>query len=279
MSQHSCESGPEEDFYSPLRCGAQYHKPDLPSAESSAAPDCTDENLPETAHDLQSWAKFNQKRKEATASRYWWQVDGLADASFPQNSATLRRRIQVTKQWSHVFDHIGSMEGKPGVRYLGRHLSADEAAKLRQQWQDRYPKVWHSDKGGNGRETPQQRASATASKKVRTAAWDDLLALEASERIPLPWHMRYRSDPYGNVVALDARGSSVSAFEVDHTFPWARGGLSLPANFMALFWRSNRIIKRDKIPTAMTSEELNSMQYGLSVDQFLAILALRDAQP
>ncbi|BDA44452.1 hypothetical protein COCOBI_05-6360 [Coccomyxa sp. Obi] len=274
-SQHSCESEPEEDFYSPLRCGAQHHTPDLPSAASSAAPDCSDTKLPETAHLRQSGASVGQERKEATSNGYWWQDDGLSDAPFPPEF----RDPKVTKQWSYVFDHIGSMEGKSGLWYLGRQLSADEAATIRQQWRDRYPKVVHSAKGGNGRETPQQRASATASKKVRMAAWDDLLTLEANEQIPPPWHMRYRSDPYGNVVALDARGSSVCAFEVDHIFPWARGGLSVPENFMALFWRSNRNIKNDRIPTAMTSDERDSMQCGLSVDQFLAILALRDAQP
>lgn len=69
----------------------------------------------------------------------------------------------------------------------------------------RYPKIVHSARAGNGRETPQQRASATASKKVRMAAWDDLLALEANERIPPPWHMRYRSAwPEGSLeVATD----------------------------------------------------------------------------
>lgn len=56
-----------------------------------------------------------------------------------------------------------------------------------------------------------------------------------------------RSDPYGNVVALEARGSCVCAFEVDHIFPWARGGLSVPANFMALYWRSNRNVKNDRV--------------------------------
>lgn len=50
----------------------------------------------------------------------------------------------------------------------------------------------HSARGGNRRETPRQRASATSSKKTRLAAWDELLKLEATERIPPPWHMRFR---------------------------------------------------------------------------------------
>ncbi len=48
-------------------------------------------------------------------------------------------------------------------------------------------------------------------------------------------------------MALEARGSCVCAFEVDHIFPWARGGLSVVENFMALFWRSNRNVKNDKV--------------------------------
>ena len=48
-------------------------------------------------------------------------------------------------------------------------------------------------------------------------------------------------------MTLEAKGNSVCAFEVDHIFPWSRGGLSVPANLMALFWRSNRNIKNDKV--------------------------------
>lgn len=82
-SQHSCEPEPEVDFYSPLRCGAQYHTPDLPSAVSSPAPDGTDARLTEAAHVGQSRADIDQQSREATGSQYWWQVDGLADAPFP----------------------------------------------------------------------------------------------------------------------------------------------------------------------------------------------------
>lgn len=78
----------------------------------------------------------------------------------------------------------------------------------------------------------------TGCKKARCTAWDRLLALEENKRIPPRWLERYRSNPYGNVVALEAKGRSVCAFDVDHIFPWARGGLSVPANLMALFWRT-----------------------------------------
>lgn len=41
----------------------------------------------------------------------------------------------------------------------------------------------------------------------------------------------------GNVVALNAaRKGSVCGFQLDHIFPWSRGGLTVEANLMALHW-------------------------------------------
>ena len=52
-----------------------------------------------------------------------------------------------------------------------------------------------------------------------------------------------RCDAYGNVVALHAKGDAVCSFDVDHIFPWSRGGLSVPVNLMAVYWGANRHVK------------------------------------
>ena len=84
--------------------------------------------------------------------------------------------------------------------------------------------------------------------------------------------MAHRCDPYGNIVSRDAKSESLCAFELDHVFPWSRGGLSVPANFMAVHFGANRHVKRSKVRNAMTEEEVESMQTGLSVEQFLELV-------
>ena len=56
----------------------------------------------------------------------------------------------------------------------------------------RYPKVAHSNKQGNGRETPAHRTNTTGNVNVRAQAWADLIKLEGSERIPLRHRKRFR---------------------------------------------------------------------------------------
>ena len=44
-------------------------------------------------------------------------------------------------------------------------------------------------------------------------------------------------------MALHAKGDAVCSFDVDHIFPWSRGGLSIPENLMAVYWGANRHVK------------------------------------
>ena len=64
-----------------------------------------------------------------------------------------------------------------------------------------------------------------------------------AEAVRAEGHAHCRSDAYGNVVALHAKGDAVCSFDVDHIFPWSRGGLSVPENLMALYWGANRHVK------------------------------------
>ena len=45
---------------------------------------------------------------------------------------------------------------------------------------------------GNGRETVAQRAKATASERNKDLAWEDLLSVEGTKRIPLDFRKFYR---------------------------------------------------------------------------------------
>ena len=90
--------------------------------------------------------------------------------------------------------------------------------------------------------------------------------------IHITYHIIGRCDPYGNVVSRYASSEAMCAFELDHVFPWSRGGLSVPANFMAVHFGANRHVKRSKIRNAFTEGEVDAMQAGLSVDKFLELI-------
>lgn len=216
----------------------------------------------------------------------WWQ--GLPDdAPFPPEFQDPRDPARRTKKiTNYLFDVIGPVKGQNGptmYEYRGQVMDSKAASTRRLMWEERYPATPRANKEGNGRETVRKRVESTRDPELRRSAWADLLLLEGTERIKeelgSPWCKKYRSDPYGNVVALEAAGEAVCAFELDHIFPWSRGGLSVSANFMAIYWGANRFVKNDKIPNALTEDEIERMNCGLSVDSFIALVQQRKNIP
>ena len=119
-----------------------------------------------------------------------------------------------------------------------KKLSKLEASNLRARWTTAYPVLPDTKSHGNGRE---KTRPDTSSAKLRQEAWDALMDLEENVklRLELPKNLKddFRLDPFGNVVALRAEPRfSVCGFQVDHIFPWARGGLTVRNNLMALHW-------------------------------------------
>ena len=84
----------------------------------------------------------------------------------------------------------------------------------------------------------------------------------------------FRLDMYGNVVSIEANTfGALTYFDVDHLFPWSRGGRSVQANFAAVHYGANRWAKSDKlIPTLNCREgervRENNCLRGISRTQF-----------
>lgn len=57
----------------------------------------------------------------------------------------------------------------------------------------------------------------------------------------------FRLDAVGNVLCRTAVDKSVLSWDVDHCFPWIRGGKSDVSNFHLLHWDANRNVKNDLI--------------------------------
>lgn len=74
----------------------------------------------------------------------------------------------------------------------------------------------------------------------------------------------FRLDHYGNVLALKAEKSSLTQWDVDHIFPYSKGGLSKLGNLRIILSRANRIVKRDRFEALIQPEK---MKIGISVEQ------------
>ena len=80
---------------------------------------------------------------------------------------------------------------------------------------------------------------------------------------------------YGNIVSLSksaggqAENYHLVFFDVDHIFPFSRGGRSVVKNFEAVQYCANRFVKGDNLVPMLSPVKL---QCGLSKDQFIAIV-------
>ena len=153
---------------------------------------------------------------------------------------------------------------------------------------------------GKNRLHPSETLSyrSTQCRKEWHACWDtlDRTAIEkawkqAMGTVPIISVMdNFRVDAFGNVVSKLAKSKAVCAFEVDHVFPWSRGGCSRRGNFAGLYWGANVLKKEKLIQGAELSPQpclgddragsagsargggaAGGLQVGLSVEMFVAL--------
>ena len=155
----------------------------------------------------------------------------------------------------------------------------------------------------NGTDRPHWHPSETLQYRTRQCKAEVSYCWEAMDQsaIPQAWKKvaegslpekildAFRVDLFGNVVSNKASAKAVCAFEVDHVFPWSRGGCSRQSNFAGLYWGAN-VLKREKLiqgaelspcpaPAADSAEKLpggcrlggRGLQMGLSVATFISL--------
>jgi hypothetical protein len=129
-----------------------------------------------------------------------------------------------------------------------------------QDWEKKFPKLTK-----HPQETWSERSKATSSKKNINGCWDALPRTVLKSK----WRDKFRVDMYGNVIAKDASDGSLCSFDVDHIFPWSRGGRSVMENFAAVQWDANRRVKKHRLVATLAAEEVNC---GLTQVQFEALM-------
>ena len=120
------------------------------------------------------------------------------------------------------------------VHWDGRDYSAGEWATLLRRWTRDYPSLTTGK--GNKKCTPAEtigfRTRATSLKEHIDHCWDSMP--QNHTQIRSKYRDRFRCDAFGNVVSRQASDSALCKFDVDHVWPWSRGGRSVRGNFWAL---------------------------------------------
>lgn len=153
-----------------------------------------------------------------------------------------------------------------------------------EEWQTQYPNVTQSN-GSNPFETAAFRTKKTSDDKIIEATFNALPAFGSPTwgEYNASWDKStkallsmFRPDMWGNMVCLPdkidplgATNGSLCFFDVDHLFPFSRGGQSIKDNFAAVQCVANRYIKVDNL-----IPYLNPVQTacGISSKQLVAMV-------
>mmetsp|Transcript_35159 Transcript_35159/g.59228 ORF Transcript_35159/g.59228 Transcript_35159/m.59228 type:complete len:469 (-) Transcript_35159:371-1777(-) len=124
--------------------------------------------------------------------------------------------------------------------------------QLKAQWEVKHPKM---KKDNHPTETMPSRTKAIQKfrddKKGMEIEWSKLgqtkllaiwaeMGLTKSGQMPDDIRESYRLDMFGNVISnKDCHPRSLCAFEIDHVFPWARGGCTVKENLVPIYWGAN----------------------------------------
>ena len=238
------------------------------------------------------------KLVDEAAPEEWWRA---RDAPFPPEFAgEYSGHARIEQPVRRVFQRLpGSVTGgaEQGARYLWarRDLGGEEAFKRwAQHSEERFPCRFSVSASGVAKPLPETAKSGKAHpwetgrdrtdgcRKATAACWEaaDRQALHDAWRqrfgsaMPEALGRTFRVDMFGNVIAdpESAPAKSVCAFEVDHIFPWSRGGRTLRPNLAPVQWGAN-IRKSDKLlhGTELGGGGWDRLRCGLPVEGFLAM--------
>lgn len=184
--------------------------------------------------------------------RYWFQDQGFFDTVLQQWMPyyPLPKELIVpgTQNWVHRSD-IFQPEVESTARYIDRVLYPRLTKSMRMQFIER------------------RRRSL---RKFRDVLWRRLEPIKNFDGQTLISRYNvndeFRVDKYGNVLARRAKRFSRTSFDVDHIFPYSRGGLSQLQNLRIIHQRANSVVKGDRVEFTIDPFQ---MRTGISEAQFI----------
>ena len=163
------------------------------------------------------------------------------------------------------------------IEFDGKTYTEAEWEAQMKEWLVKYPNLKQKDKSSRW-ESEAFRATQCSSAAIIDACWDACKSADLWVPVDLKSHGKawnllqdFRIDMYGSVVTHKsiAQKDALTNFDVDHIFPFCRGGRSLPANFAAVQCAANRHVKSDSMLQML--DPIN-MQAGLMPEQLIAML-------
>lgn len=80
---------------------------------------------------------------------------------------------------------------------------------------------------------------------------------------------QFRLDRYGNVISAKATTGALTSYDIDHIFPWSRGGRTLPDNLEAIQTYANSSVKNSKLLQSLSLEKMNC---GVTLQQLTDLM-------
>ena len=193
--------------------------------------------------------------------------------------------LRQIPQWDHDKKKVWLWSGPKEKKEYTRMEWEEQLAT----WQFDYPNVTRPN-GSNPFEPVSHRTKMTSDKKIIEATFNALPAFGSSEwgEYRANWSSqtktllaKFRPDMWGNMICLpdkiDPAGAvneSLCFFDVDHLFPFSRGGQSVfkkgsDNNFGAVQCVANRTIKNDNLIPLLNPVEMNC---GITSEQLVAMV-------
>eukprot|EP01018_Ginkgo_biloba_P026442 Gb_23424 [translate_table: standard] len=173
------------------------------------------------------------------------------ELGYPRGYAKLCRNAHIQMQGL-----ITPYTEGPPQRFLPYALQPEDMAKLK-EFNQLFPITESEDR------------DPSSARRYADSLWQQLDHLGNAGFDPA----KFRVDPYGNVLYMNADPASPLAWEVDHWFPHSRGGKTVQSNLRLVQWQVNQR-KQNKLEFLMPWWDL---QLGISVNQFLSIFASKNA--
>ena len=172
---------------------------------------------------------------------------------------------------------IARAEGDDTVRWGRQTYTLQQWQDQLADWQKAYPNITRSD-GSAPHETESYRGSQTSSPEIIKKCFDKCKRPTWPANLSGPSRTfldQFRVDMWGNMICLPtsagglAQNEALCFFDVDHTFPFSRGGRSVLKNFEPLQCCANRYVKSDRLVQTL---DPRAMHCGISAAQLVALV-------
>ena len=214
-----------------------------PTGKTGGPDDGEEDEEAELNADEDSKPELNADEDSKPEPQPKWHKDGLPEEFKGRVGDVPRSQMFVLEESDGTFTWAGETVAH----------SREEFVAWAEALERLYPPRFNGKDRPHPSETLQYRGQqckaeveACWSKMDRYAISKAWKAADSGTNLPEKIQKRFRVDLFGNVVAVDASMKAVCAFEVDHVFPWSRGGCSRRTNFAGLYWGAN-ILKKEKL--------------------------------